>query len=38
MKKLFIYVISGVFLLNAFSCGNKKDENLAYLKIKYDGK
>jgi Rad3-related DNA helicase len=38
MKKLFIYVISGVFLLSAFSCGNKKAENLADLKKKYDGK
>jgi len=38
MKKVLLYVVSGLILLSVFSCGNKKATNLEELKKKYDGK
>jgi hypothetical protein len=38
MKKVLMYVVSGIILLSIVSCGAKKAENLEDLKKKYDGK
>jgi hypothetical protein len=38
MKKVLLYVVSGLILLSVFSCGDKKATNLEELKKKYEGK
>ena len=38
MKKILVYVITGIIALSMVSCGAKKAETLEDLKAKYDGK
>ena len=38
MKKVLLFAISAVIILGLSSCGNKKAENFADIKAKYEGK